>query len=88
VWGGRIVSESTLASHIDAARRAIGDSGQEQRLIRTIARTGFRFVGEAGKGGRRLAQVPQLPGPPTQIRRPLTRWCCPPSWALRRRFGA
>ena len=46
VWGGRIVSESTLTSHINAARKAIGDSGQEQRLIRTIARKGFRFVGD------------------------------------------
>src|SRR4051812_44069870 len=46
VWGGRIVSESTLASHINAVRKAIGDSGGEQRLIRTVARKGFRFVGE------------------------------------------
>lgn len=46
LWGGRIVSESTLASHINAARRAIGDNGREQRLIRTVARKGFRFVGE------------------------------------------
>ena len=36
VWGGRIVSESTLFSRINAARRAIGDSGDRQRLIRTI----------------------------------------------------
>jgi DNA-binding winged helix-turn-helix (wHTH) protein len=35
VWDGRIVSESTLTSHINAARKAVGDSGQEQRLIRT-----------------------------------------------------
>ena len=46
VWGGRIVSESTLTSHINAVRKAIGDSGEEQRLIRTIARKGFRFVGD------------------------------------------
>lgn len=46
VWKGRIVSESTLGSHINAARKAIGDSGQEQRLIRTVARKGFRFVGD------------------------------------------
>ncbi|GEO41092.1 hypothetical protein SAE02_52400 [Skermanella aerolata] len=46
VWDGRIISESTLASHINAVRRAVGDSGAEQRLIRTIARKGFRFVGE------------------------------------------
>jgi TolB-like protein len=46
VWSGRIVSESTLTSHVNAVRKAIGDSGEEQRLIRTIARKGFRFVGE------------------------------------------
>lgn len=44
VWGGRIVSESTLTSRINAARRALGDSGAEQAMIRTVARKGFRFV--------------------------------------------
>ena len=38
VWGGRIVSESTLTSRINAVRKAVGDSGEEQHLIRTIAR--------------------------------------------------
>lgn len=46
VWGGRIVSESTLASRINAARKAIGDSGAEQALIRTVARKGLRFVAD------------------------------------------
>jgi DNA-binding winged helix-turn-helix (wHTH) protein len=46
VWEGRIVSESTMTSHISAVRKAIGDSGDEQRLIRTIARKGFLFVGD------------------------------------------
>ena len=46
VWSGRIVSESTLTSHINAVRKAIGDNGEDQRLIRTVARKGFRFVGE------------------------------------------
>jgi TolB-like protein len=45
VWGGRIVSDSTLTSRINAARKAVGDSGDEQKLIRTIARKGYRFVG-------------------------------------------
>jgi TolB-like protein/Tfp pilus assembly protein PilF len=45
VWGGRIVSKSTLTSRINAARKAIGDSGDDQKLIRTIARRGLRFVG-------------------------------------------
>jgi TolB-like protein len=46
VWGGRIVSDSTLTSRINAARKAVGDSGDAQKLIRTIARKGFRFVGD------------------------------------------
>lgn len=46
IWNGRVVSDSTLSSRINAARRAIDDSGDEQRLIRTVARKGVRFVGE------------------------------------------
>ena len=46
IWGGRIVSDSTLTSRINAARKAIGDSGGKQKLIRTIARKGLRFVGD------------------------------------------
>jgi TolB-like protein len=45
VWGGRIVSESTLTSRINAARTAVGDNGREQQLIRTIPRKGLRFIG-------------------------------------------
>lgn len=48
VWSGRIVSDSTLDSRINAARNAIGDNGKEQRLIRTIPRKGIRFVGAVG----------------------------------------
>jgi TolB-like protein/Tfp pilus assembly protein PilF len=47
VWGGRIVSDSTLTSRISAARTAVGDNGADQRLIRTIPRKGLRFVGTA-----------------------------------------
>jgi adenylate cyclase len=47
VWGGRIVSEAALARCINGARSAIGDSGEAQRLIRTLQRKGVRFVGEA-----------------------------------------
>jgi TolB-like protein len=46
VWGGRVVSDSTLTSRINAARKAVGDSGGKQSLIRTIARKGLRFVGD------------------------------------------
>ena len=44
VWNGRIVSDSTLSSRITAVRHAIGDSGARQRLVRTVTRTGYRFV--------------------------------------------
>jgi TolB-like protein/Tfp pilus assembly protein PilF len=50
IWGGRIVSDSTLTSRINAARKAIGDSGDAQKLIRTVARKGLRFVGEVQIG--------------------------------------
>ncbi|HVZ03318.1 winged helix-turn-helix domain-containing tetratricopeptide repeat protein [Hyphomicrobium sp.] len=45
VWGGRVVSESTLTSHINAVRKVVGDNGNEQHLVRTVPRKGFRFVG-------------------------------------------
>jgi TolB-like protein len=59
VWAGRIVSESTLTSHINAVRKAIGDSGEEQRLVRTVARKGFRFVGHVEEAADHRAS----PGP-------------------------
>src|SRR3954451_11028207 len=46
VWSGRIVSESTLSSQINAVRRAIGDDGERQILVRTVPRKGVRFVGD------------------------------------------
>jgi TolB-like protein len=46
IWHGRIVSESALFNRINAARSAIGDTGEEQRLIKTLPRKGLRFVGD------------------------------------------
>jgi TolB-like protein len=62
VWGGRIVSESTLTSHINAVRKAIGDTGEEQRLVRTLARKGYRFVGEVRESDG--SEKPDPPRPP------------------------
>jgi TolB-like protein/tetratricopeptide (TPR) repeat protein len=45
IWKGRIVSETALTTRLNAARSAIGDTGEEQRLIKTLPRKGFRFVG-------------------------------------------
>lgn len=44
VWGGRIVSDTTITSRINKARKAVGDDGQKQAVIKTFPRRGFRFV--------------------------------------------
>jgi pimeloyl-ACP methyl ester carboxylesterase/DNA-binding winged helix-turn-helix (wHTH) protein len=56
VWKGRIVSDSTLDSRVNAARKAVGDSGEKQDTIRTIARKGLRFVASV----RRAEEQPEV----------------------------
>ena len=46
IWNGRSVSDAALTTRLNVARSAIGDSGEEQRLIKTLPRKGFRFVGQ------------------------------------------
>ncbi|MBR0739855.1 winged helix-turn-helix domain-containing protein [Bradyrhizobium liaoningense] len=53
IWNGRIVSDAALTTRLNAVRRAIGDSGQQQRLIKTFPRKGFRFVGALHDEDRR-----------------------------------
>lgn len=67
IWAGRIVTESTLTSRINAARRAIGDSGAEQTLIKTITRIGFRFVGKVHEAPK---PAPVAPPPMTAAAAP------------------
>jgi len=62
VWKGRIVSESTLATRLNSARRAVGDDGARQTLIKTIARKGVRFVGDVSEAAApSTASAPQTP---------------------------
>jgi TolB-like protein len=73
VWGGRIVSDPTLTSRINAARRAIGDSGDEQKLIRTISRRGLRFVGAViRRSDAATGPTPDEPREDLEPRLPLT----------------
>jgi DNA-binding winged helix-turn-helix (wHTH) protein len=44
-WGGRVVSESAMATCINAVRTAVGNSGKEQRLVNTLHCKGICFVG-------------------------------------------
>lgn len=53
VWGGRIVSEATIAARISAARKAVGDTGKDQRIIVTVPRRGIRLACAVETGGAR-----------------------------------
>ena len=59
IWNGRIVSESAFGACVNAARSAIGDTGDEQRLVRTVPRKGMRFVG--------IVREPQRPETPATV---------------------
>jgi len=69
IWNGRIVSDGALTTRLNVARSAIGDSGDEQRLIKTLPRKGFRFVGTVreaqGPTGVEVADSPVEPPRPT-----------------------
>jgi len=68
IWNGRIVSDAALTTRLNVARNAIGDSGEEQRLIKTLPRKGFRFVGSVqeaqGPAGAATADNPIEPPKP------------------------
>src|SRR5439155_12692700 len=51
VWGTRFVSESALTSRIKSAQRAVGDTGHDQRIIRTVHGRGYRFVADVAVDG-------------------------------------
>jgi TolB-like protein/Flp pilus assembly protein TadD len=57
VWQGRIISESALATCIGAARSAVADDGEQQRLIKTLPRKGLRFVGSLHQSGQKSGIV-------------------------------
>jgi pimeloyl-ACP methyl ester carboxylesterase len=72
IWGGRIVSESTISARINAARRAVGDDGKRQEIIETVARRGIRLVSAVSSPAEvQPAAAPRLaeaePPEPNQI---------------------
>ena len=64
IWDGRIVSDSAISARISAARSAIGDDGGSQRLIKTVPRRGFRFLGEVVSVGNGNPS-PSVESPPS-----------------------
>ncbi|HEX6425501.1 MAG TPA: winged helix-turn-helix domain-containing protein [Acidimicrobiales bacterium] len=65
IWGDRFVSESALTSRVKAARRAVGDDGQAQRMIKTVHARGYQFVAQvrtdAGRARRALPRLRNVP---------------------------
>src|SRR5262249_35236334 len=72
IWQGRIVSEATVSTRMNAVRRAVGDSGEQQRFIRTIARKGYRFVGEVAEQSAVTAPAVSAADKPDAASKPLS----------------
>ncbi len=73
IWGGRIVSDSAVTTRINAARRALGDTGTAQTMIRTMPRKGVRFVAELREEGPPVTMPVPPPAsidPPLPLARP------------------
>ena len=66
IWNGRIVSDAALTTRLNAVRSAIGDSGNEQRLIRTLPRKGFRFIGQVRETRESAGAAAGKPAEPTK----------------------
>ncbi|XIA63855.1 winged helix-turn-helix domain-containing tetratricopeptide repeat protein [Bradyrhizobium sp. TZ2] len=67
IWSGRCVSDAALTTRLNAVRNAIGDSGEEQRLIKTLPRRGFRFVGQVREEREPAAAAPDYPPEPPKL---------------------
>jgi TolB-like protein/DNA-binding winged helix-turn-helix (wHTH) protein len=85
LWRGRVVSDSALNSRIKAARAALGDDGASQEQIRTLHRTGYRFVGPVEERDDTSAPMP----PPATVEPPLATAApsAPATAPSRHRFG-
>lgn len=66
IWDGRIVSESAISACISAARKAVGDDGKRQTVIRTVARRGLMLVAEVSNSTGSVTTPETVPAPETQ----------------------
>lgn len=83
IWQGRFVSEAALSSRINAARKAVGDDGNRQALIKTIHKRGFRFVGAVDEREAVPAAEAATPArQPATVIAPPVETCCRPSIAV------
>ena len=64
VWGDQFVGDSALSTRVKHARAAVGDDGRSQRVIKTVHRVGYRFVGDVTVRGRPSVRTPETTGDP------------------------
>ena len=64
VWSGRIVSDSAVTTRLNGARKAVGDNGAAQRVIRTIPRKGVRFIAAVREEAPFAATAQHAPAAP------------------------
>jgi pimeloyl-ACP methyl ester carboxylesterase/DNA-binding winged helix-turn-helix (wHTH) protein len=64
LWPERFISEAALTTRVLEARKALGDSGREQRYIRTVRGRGYRFTGDV----RSRSGAAPVPEPPAKLR--------------------
>ncbi len=72
VWGGRVVSDATVSSCVKSARKALGDSGDHQALIKTVRGRGFRFIGSVEAGDDASAATASAEAPAAAPPNPVT----------------
>jgi DNA-binding winged helix-turn-helix (wHTH) protein len=61
LWPGVFVNENALSQCVWAARRAVGDGGRDQYVIKNVRGRGYRFVADAQEVTSRLDAVAGAP---------------------------
>lgn len=46
LWSGKVVTDAALGVRIKDARKAVGDNGNQQKVIKTIHGRGYQFISE------------------------------------------
>lgn len=58
VWRGLSVSDATIGARIHAARKAVGDTGREQAIIKTVHGRGFQMIADVVEDGEPETAAP------------------------------
>jgi TolB-like protein len=83
VWKGRFVSDAAVSSCVKAVRKALGDSGDNQRFIRTVRGRGFSFTAPVARvAGALETSTSRGDQEETQTGSPVSKPAAPPKIAV------